>query len=252
MIKMNLIIKKRFLSKSRQGFCLLISLFGLVSFSASSPAEIHKIFIIQSEKSDFYQNLTAKLKSRLNDLCQPGSGCANNPYNFHITSVEELKEQAIATDSYSQVITLGVKAENIYHQLALPHSQQQVIHALVPFDLALKNTSYNHISLVLDQPLERQLQIINQLVPSTKPIGIIYSDNSLWIEDAAANLSPDLNIPLITVKANTDQFNDFAEILQKTLPHVRLILMIPDKSLYNRLTIKQTLLTGYFSKVPFW
>lgn len=222
---------------------LFTTLFPAACFSAT-----HRILVLPSDNSEFYTEFTTTLKNKLTEHCK--QHCEDNNLSVDISSLEELISETRILDNYQYVVTLGVKAKQTYQQSN--HSEEQVaLHALIPHNLTQHDSENNHFSLVLDQPVDRQLDTIQKLFTKTKPIGVIYTEKSEWRIEEINQFSSQLGIPVKTFKIDTGRQYSIGESLSSFLPEISVILMIPDKFLYNKITINEILLTGYLNQVPF-
>jgi ABC-type uncharacterized transport system substrate-binding protein len=109
----------------------------------------------------------------------------------------------------------------------------------------------NHVNLVLDQPPEKQLAVIKQLFGKDKPVGILHSKASAWRMAAYQLAADQLDMKIISAQAKNQDSSDLGHALNRILSEIGSVLIIPDKTIYNRSTIAQLLLTGYQKRIPF-
>lgn len=129
-----------------------------------------------------------------------------------------------------------------------------VIGVLVPkfsYESILKESNRNpeHFSAIyLDQPFSRQLALIKAIFPNLYSIGVLLGPVSQFqsndLQSAAKLWNIDVIIRLVN-KADELQFN-----LEKLMQTKRLLLAIPDPTIYTRETAQTILLTTYRHQVP--
>ena len=224
--------------------CLLFSVTSL-NADESSP----HIVIVTSSDAELYSRIGASVVSKLDQYCRKNR-CVNS--NHPIIKTISLKQvhEITATSSSELIISLGSKARNRLDALQLADSVQ-VLHALIPLNSSLITQKHNHYTLVLDQPIEKILKFTWALLEPDKPVGILYSSNSQWRMPAIREASKQSTIEILESRINNQDVRDIGASLKALLPKVSSILILPDKSIYNRSTIAQLLLTGYQNQIPF-
>lgn len=99
-----------------------------------------------------------------------------------------------------------------------------------------------------EQPVERQLQIIADLIPSAKTIGVLtsmYDPESIEeLKKAASKQNFDL---IITENYKRE---NLINSLRYVLSHCDVLLALPDPEIYNPFTAKGILVTSYRRKIP--
>ncbi len=221
----------------------------LTIHSTNAIATEFPLILIQSEDNEFYNDFSSSLVSSLTKHCQ--NNCANQQLSIDVKTSDQIINSLNSLKEYKLVITLGVKAQNQYKHLHSELSRQSVLHALVPKHLSHLDQEINHFSLVLDQQESNFITFVKLLPKTDKPVGLLYSDKTLWRISSFIKAASQADLPIKAFKVNTSKQTSIGESLKNILPKVSSIIMLPDKSLYNQVTINEILLTGYLSKVPF-
>ena len=206
------------------------------------------ILIIKSADSGIYTYISEFLSQRLPELCKQQCN-DEKTLSIHTGLADELGSSLQPAD-YDLIITLGTQSKNRLETKSL-NTPPATIHGMIPLQASMEDNSPNHYSLVLDQPADKILNAVKQLLGTDKPIGILYSQSSSWrlpeYELAAKNNDVSiLTFPVLKTDARNIGIN-----LKKIIPEVSSILIIPDKKIYNRTTIAQLLLTGFKNSIPF-
>jgi len=104
--------------------------------------------------------------------------------------------------------------------------------------------------IYLDQPLERQLNLLQSLLPKEgkQNIGILLGPSSLAERSILQKLSSQKNLILTTVYVN--KFENPVGVLDALLNDAEIVLAIPDNRIYNPKTTRGMLLTAFHKRVP--
>ena len=231
--------KKKFLSAM---WLILIICF---SFQPSYVlAENYRILLITSNDNEFYQQFSSSLQSSLIEHC--AVSCRENSIAVDIVNLEQLYNES----RYDLIVTLGVKAYEQHPQHTKKHTHNKYLHALIPLN-QIHSTTENHYSLVLDQEDVTILTVIEQLISTDQPIGFLYTKNSQWRIDALKRAADETQVKIATFLIDDVKNSEIGSALAEFLPQVSSVYMLPDKSLYNRVTINEILLTGFIYQTPF-
>lgn len=222
-----------------------------LSVLASKPAYASRqanILIVKSADSEIYSYTSQLLSQRIPQLCI--KQCNDEAtLDIHIGLADELGSSLQPAD-YDLIITLGTKSKNKLDTNSL-ETPPSTIHGLIPLRASMEDNSPNHYSLVLDQPANKILSLVKHLLGTDKPVGIPYSKSSSWRlpeYERAAKIS---GISIATFPIPETDSRSIGMHFKKIIPQVGSILIIPDKTIYNRSTISQLLLTGFKNRVPF-
>ncbi len=105
-------------------------------------------------------------------------------------------------------------------------------------------------AIYLDQPLERQLYLLQCLMPKQElnAIGILLGPSSQIEQDSLQALSQKKKLQLVTVYVN--KFENPVAVLDALLDEAKIVLAIPDNRIYNTKTTRGMLLSAFHKRVP--
>ncbi len=152
------------------------------------------------------------------------------------------------------VVAVGSKSTN-----AVLHSNIKVpiLSALVPrltYEELLRNanideTDAKNLSVVfIDQPIERQLQLIKIALPQVDRLAVLLGPVSASLADEARKVAAEYNIDLNIHKVYDN--TGLASGLKKAIEHSDALLTLADPLVYNRYTIQNVLLATYRRRLP--
>lgn len=105
-----------------------------------------------------------------------------------------------------------------------------------------------HSAIIIDQPLQRQLDLIRLLDPSAKRIGVILGEVSARYRTQLERLAKANDLELhIAVVGTADELGTK---LRRLVGESDILLALPDPLIYDRNTIYSILLTTYSARVP--
>lgn len=103
-------------------------------------------------------------------------------------------------------------------------------------------------ALYLDQPVERQLDLVRLALPEAKRIGVLLGPDTKNRYDALASAAMSRNLLLNARQLQNE--GDLAPALQALLPETDLLLALPDPAVFNAGTIPMILLSTYRHRQP--
>lgn len=105
-------------------------------------------------------------------------------------------------------------------------------------------------AIYLDQPLIRQLQLIEVLLPSEnrQPIGVLIGARSIATQRTLQKQTQARNLSLNTIYVN--KFENPVAVLDNLLNEAHVMLALPDRRIYNPKTARGILLTAFHKRVP--
>ncbi|MBS0290840.1 MAG: hypothetical protein JSS07_12500 [Proteobacteria bacterium] len=115
----------------------------------------------------------------------------------------------------------------------------------------LNDPKHPHSVIYLDQPLERQLNLLKSLLPNPKTennVGILLGTNSLSDQERLQKFASKKGLKLTTV--NVNNFENPVAVLDGLLDDVNIVLALPDNRIYNNKTTRGMLLTAFHKRVP--
>ena len=204
----------------------------LVLFSACSEHQVLaaqlRIAVVLSESSGAYQEFFSQLKS-------------NIPHKYTLSSFA-VGEPVSDVDL---VIAVGMKASTVHASSSLP-----VLSVFVPrasFEALSSAHSSKHTAIYMDQPMERQLELLVSALPGVTEIGVLYATPPAELS-ALKRLAAGRRIGLR--ERVVDQDHSLANTLSELLEHSEVLFVLPDMAVYNSETIRNILLETYRRQVP--
>ena len=208
---------------------------------ANGQVFAEKYLFISDPGHHYHQRIVESISSELID----------QDHDVENISHENFDNQKIK--GFSSLITIGYQAaSNVIQQ----NTNKPVLSLLIPklaFNLLLnKNISkekrYLFSSIYIDQPVERQIRLINELSTNFRKIGILYGKNSYSRKNKITSIikSSGFELKNITVLERTELISETRHLSESS----DLLLAIPDSTIYNRRSIKGILLTTYRNKIP--
>jgi len=144
------------------------------------------------------------------------------------------------------IVTLGVHSASTFSSQA---PNQLIINAYITLAQAeqFQYRNRNHISVLLNQPIERYLVFSQQLL-NLKTLGTINRSNPVIISQQR-KASRKLNLKLDQYQLGETNKRLLA-IVRQLIKKNEALLMLPDQTIYNRDTLKGILLTTYRGRTP--
>lgn len=214
-----------------------LALLGLIGPAHANAIKVHDVLVVTSDSSSIIEQ-TAQAILRSLELSQ---------LSATLEQWGQLDRARI--EQHHAVITLGQAAAEGVARLT---HKTPILASMVSQDqfeqLCATLPGAPIYGLVLDQPAERQIATIKAALPDWKRIALITSADStlhaLRLADAAqaANLAPSIEI----ITSEQRLFGAMQGLLQP--PAV--LVLLPDRSLYNSHTIQNVLLTTYRYRSP--
>lgn len=103
-------------------------------------------------------------------------------------------------------------------------------------------------ALYLDQPVERQLDLVRLALPQARRIGVLLGPETRHRYEALASAAMNRNLQINARQIR--QESDLAPALQALLPETDLLLALPDAAVFNAGTIPMILLSAYRHRQP--
>lgn len=204
-----------------------------LSVMEAGVAEPLNISVVLSEEGGVYQEFSDALRSNLAKqnaaISIVNTGQSLLPEPDLIIAVGTKAATAMAASSTYPVLNVFLSKET-FAKLQRDYPKRTALSAIY-----------------LDQPIERQLSMINIALPSVRHIGLLYSHASpelraLRVKAAESNM--------VLHEQEVSPSNSLPAALQETLRSSEVILALPDVEIYNTSTIRNILLAAYRSQVP--
>lgn len=226
-------------------FFLLLSLDISANFNYKDYKEKPEILIISGPN---YKKIVDSLINHLSE----------KKYNLNINYLKKEESIAKIDDSVDLIITIGREAtlrtndylsntSNAAPQLAvlIPHRMYNNISNNIKNN---KDTLRKITAIYREQPVDRQLKLIETLLPNVKTIGVLTSmyDSSSIEELKQSIAKTKLNL-IITENKKRENLIDS---LRHVLSNCDVLLALPDPEIYNPYTSKGILVTSFRRGVP--
>ena len=201
------------------------------------------VVIVSSERSAAYAQATEALVGEL----ERGGLPRSEVLQLAVTEVP-----AAGPLTPKLFVALGSEAT---HVLASAGLQAPVLCALLPrssFERALHSSgrkpSPQLSALLLDQPLNRQLDLIRLALPDARRLGVLWGPESQVQAGALKALALARGLELVEATVGRDE--SIFTGLKKVLAEADLLLAVPDSQLYNSSSIQNILLASFRARVP--
>ena len=220
---------------------LILSL--VLGWLAAASVQAASIVILSSESSAAYTQASQALIGELERRGVPRN---------ELLSVTLLEWTSATPVGAKLIVTLGAQASEVVAQSAVQIPVLCTLLPLASFERLLRaqgrRASPRFTALYLDQPFDRQLNLIRQALPKAKRLGVLWGPAS--IAQASALKTQALNRGLTLVSASVDTQNSLFDALQEVLQDADLLLALPDPQVYNSSTVQNILLASFRAKTP--
>lgn len=224
----------------------LIILAILFLFTAGTlPAQNNgKIVLFLSGENDAYKIF----RKRIEQLSLANPESRNRPLFFNINHLDHEKLQQITRDA-SLVVTAGKKSSIALSRInsPVPHIATLLTREDYASSLSLRaDKTTDYCGVVIDQPLDRIISIINRELPDIKRVGIIEAanDNTPWSGNTDSSSS---EIEVIREKLDGDLHATIKLLAKK---ETDAIVALHNKAVYNRGTARNILISSYHFNIP--
>ncbi len=157
-----------------------------------------------------------------------------------------LNSYAADAESADLILAVGVKSATLAVKTRLP--VLTVLVSKVTADaLLLQQPRKNTAAIYLDQPLARQVALLEAIFPHLQKVGILNADDSADRAELKHLLrSKKLKLLQQTLTPELS----LANALEALLPSVEVLLALPDTLIYSSQNIRFILLSAYRNRVP--
>ncbi|MBC7944108.1 MAG: hypothetical protein H7X91_02320 [Burkholderiales bacterium] len=227
----------------RRLLTVLVSL--LLAAATLAMAEPRSVLVVLSENEGVYREAAEALIRAL-EKGTPGMQAA-----VRIVPLSALLRETGQSDP-GLIVPVGTRAAQAVAALELP---VPVLNTLIPSQVYKKIVRAQGVrdrrtfsAVFLDQPLARQLRLIQLLLPRHKRIGVVLSGESVesaeTLQAAASRFGFQLRWEAI------DDQDQLLAALQRVLADSDVLLTLPDPIVLNRETAQAVLLTSYRYQDP--
>lgn len=215
----------------------------VLGWLAAASVQAASIVILSSESSAAYTQASQALIGELERRGVPRN---------ELLSVTLLEWTSATPVGAKLIVTLGAQASEVVAQSAVQIPVLCTLLPLASFERLLRahgrRASPRFTALYLDQPFDRQLNLIRQALPKAKRLGVLWGPAS--IAQASALKTQALSRGLTLVSASVDTQNSLFDALQEVLQDADLLLALPDPQVYNSSTVQNILLASFRAKTP--
>lgn len=218
----------------------IVGLFLLLA-SNLTLAEPVKVLLLASKDTAVYQKVVSSLEEKLSTKLE--TAISYRP--------DEVQQATLA--SYDLVVSIGTNATR---KTLATGTDTKIFSTFIPkpsFDAisrkyGRKIQQHKLTALFLDQPIERQLQLIKLISPKVKSLGTIVSKKSKQKIPELELTADSLDLKLVFEELD-DQQNP-VETLGPIITKSDAFLALPDRAVFNRSTAKWILLMTFRQKIP--
>jgi len=193
----------------------------------SVHAEPLRVTVVLSEEGGVYQAFSDLLRVKL-------------PVAKFALNTESIDQTSVTADVY---VAVGMKAAS-----ALASRTAPVLSVLVPksgYDRLLHGQ--HHSAIYLDQPMDRQVALLLDALPSIRHVGVLYSTPPHDLPHLR-HLLAQRNVQLYE-QAIEDE-GSLNDALESILNESEVLFVLPDSGVYNPGTIRNILLATYRKQIP--
>lgn len=215
----------------------------VLGWLAAASVQAASVVILSSESSAAYTQASQALIGELERRGVPRN---------ELLSVTLLEWTSATPVGAKLIVTLGAQASDVVAQSAVQIPVLCTLLPLASFERLLRaqgrRASPRFTALYLDQPFDRQLNLIRQALPKAKRLGVLWGPAS--IAQASALKTQAMSRGLTLVSASVDTQTSLFDALQEVLQDADLLLALPDPQVYNSSTVQNILLASFRAKTP--
>ncbi|WP_165873548.1 ABC transporter substrate-binding protein [Parasulfuritortus cantonensis] len=146
------------------------------------------------------------------------------------------------------IVPIGMRALRAIHDPAGHNAR--VLALLVPRAAleSLGDAGVGDSAVYIDQPASRSLVFAKLLLPQAVKIGVVVSPDAVVNLRGLAGEATRQHLELVVEKVADQQ--EVARALQRMLPEIDVLLLVPDSQVVNENTVRQILMASYRRRVP--
>lgn len=221
-----------------------------IALAVAGSVASAQVLVVLTRDADVYRQVAEELKARLAPL-------RDGHLKIDVASPADLAafdDRRYA--SYELVVTIGLAAAQGLVPRAAGHATlPPTLCVLVPhqgFDamtkVAVAERERRVSAVFIEQPLERQLDLISLAFPKKTRIGVIFGPESVALAPDVEARARERGLALN--RADISDSRGIYGALQKALRDSDLLLALPDPVAINASTMRGVLLTSYQAQVP--
>ncbi|MDD2700552.1 MAG: ABC transporter substrate binding protein [Sideroxydans sp.] len=143
------------------------------------------------------------------------------------------------------IVAIGAKAAARFRNSSIPVLNVMV--SRTELEKIKRDTVQTSSGIYLDQPTERQFQLLRAALPQAQSIGVLISNETpelVSLRKLSTNLGMNLRIRKVR------ELDQLADSLEQVLSDSDVLLVLPDAEIYRSDTIRNILLETYREHVP--
>lgn len=225
-------------------FCWLMAGLALSLAAPASRAEPPpggRILIVADPDNGIHQRVLSSLREVLRANPGPALGLGV------VKPGGGLEERMAARPAPDLIVTVGTAAAR--DAAALPRPHPPLLHALLPRSTyaTLQAPEKPAPAIVLDQPLERRLNLLRLALPDSQRVAVLLGPTSRGLyRDLETAINHHWHLHSERVYGS----EDILPALRKLLPGNDVFMALADPLVFNRHTVQGVLLTTYRQRVP--
>ncbi|NDP39303.1 MAG: hypothetical protein GZ093_11220 [Rhodoferax sp.] len=208
-----------------------------------STAQAVTVVIVSSERSPAYAQAAQALVSELQ---------RNGGSRYEMLLLTATEFAGTANLKPKLFVALGAQAAQALAQATLPAPVLCVLLPRSSFERVLRSSGRKASSqlsaLYLDQPLSRQLGLIQLALPEARHIGVLWGPESQAQASALNALAQARGLRLLA--ASVEQDGQLFPALKTVVEGADVLLALADPQVFNSSSIQNILLTSFRAKVP--
>ena len=221
---------------------LLRHAIGIASMLACFGLQANTLGIVTSAQGAAYDELVEAVRNDLKAL--PG-------VKIQVLGLSDSTNASRWPEDTFMLLTVGVQATRRFAEE--PNPRWPILGVMVPrvsFEaLTPASRSPRRVSAIyLDQPPQRQVELIRVLLPTARNIGVVVGPTNQRDLDALRPLVLQKGLSLVTEKASRDA--ELYPALQSVLSSSDVLLALPDPFVVNAATAQNLLLTSFRFRTP--
>lgn len=155
------------------------------------------------------------------------------------------------SDDVFMVVTVGAQAARLVMQT--PDWRGTTLGVLLPKaayeTLPAAERNQPRFSVIfMDQPMQRQINLISTLLPAVRTVGIVLGPNTEKELETYRNLAVARGLAIVSERVSRD--SELYPALKSLLPTADVFLAVPDPAVVNTATAQNLLLTAFRQQVP--
>lgn len=227
-------------------YCMFSALFVVTKVAASASP---RIVAITSGTSPVYEQVIEQINRTLTDTCTD-KGMACLTVDQVVRATDETKDivSIVGENSSNLIITLGTRAAK---SVADASVNIPTLYTLLPESIFNKLPNCCPLktsAIFLNQPLDRQIDLIRTALPKHRRLGVIYGPSSRYAEPQIKALAKRAGLELESVMVESRA--DVGAALRRLLKRIDVLLALPDPEVYSKQTVFNVLLSSYHNGVP--